>query len=142
MKISEVMKLALLDESQEIAREYMRENGYKLTEIGKNQAINDLDALDDPDYDQEAINYIKGCLAVLELDDDSEWVIVNRTEVGAPMYLMSHTSSTESWDRLDRAERFETYEDAQEVADALNCLHGEPVKVKKHEAGGDNESKD
>lgn len=58
------IELGWKEESQDIALQFMKENGYKLTEMGKNQALNDLDILDpQPKY----ATAIKTAIALLNV---------------------------------------------------------------------------
>lgn len=64
-----ISNIMTLDKAQEIAENFMKENGYKLTEIGRNQALNDLYAIDDDTYDPEDLLLLQACIAFMKLED-------------------------------------------------------------------------
>lgn len=64
--VSQVMKL---DKAQEIAERFMKANGYKLTELGRNQALIDLQAIDDATYDPEDLLILQCCIAIMKLEN-------------------------------------------------------------------------
>ena len=56
----------------EQAKQFMLENGYKMTTYGKNQAITDLEINDGYGYDVEAITALKMAIAALNLERNSK----------------------------------------------------------------------
>lgn len=62
--ISQVMNL---EKAQEIAEDFMKNNGYKLTEIGRNQAMIDLQSIDDTTYDPEDLLILQCCIAIMKI---------------------------------------------------------------------------
>lgn len=67
MSIMEEILLGWAKESEQIALDYMKSNNYKLTMLGKNQAINDLDALDpQPKY----ATALKTAIALLKVEGE------------------------------------------------------------------------
>lgn len=54
----------------EIAKQFMAENGYKMTIYGKNQAITDLETNDGYGYDTDFITALKTAIATLPVEDE------------------------------------------------------------------------
>lgn len=57
------------EEMQKKAKEFLLENGYKLTSYGKNQAIEDLEVNDGYGYDEEFITALTTAIAMVEEDE-------------------------------------------------------------------------
>lgn len=66
----EGIKIGMSGKMDEIAKQFMEENGYKMTRLGKNQAINDLEAIDDCEYDTEFITALKTAIATLPVEGE------------------------------------------------------------------------
>ena len=64
--ISQVMKL---EKAQEIAENFMKTNGYKLTEIGRNQAMIDLQNIDDESYNKDDLLILQCCIAIMKIEE-------------------------------------------------------------------------
>ena len=64
-QIMNEIKLGWAKEAKQVALDYMKSNGYKLTVYGKNQALADLDCLDpQPEY----ATALKTAIALLKVE--------------------------------------------------------------------------
>ena len=63
------IKIGMSDNMESAAKQFMLENGYKLTLNGKNQAITDLEVNDGHGYDVEFITALKTAIAMLKVGE-------------------------------------------------------------------------
>ena len=73
-KIIEGVKAGMSDIMVEQAKQFMAENGYKMTIYGKNQAITDLETNDGYGYDAEFVTALKTAIATLKVEKPKKGV--------------------------------------------------------------------
>jgi len=66
-EIIEGIRIGMSDNMPKLAKQFMKENGYKMTIYGKNQAITDLEVNDGYGYDVEFITALKTAIATLKM---------------------------------------------------------------------------
>lgn len=69
-EIVEGIGIGMSDKMVGQAKQFMLENGYKMTTYGKNQAITDLEINDGYGYDAEYITALKTAIAFLKVEGD------------------------------------------------------------------------